>query len=288
MRDLLVITVVLVGGIVPLAAASAAEQAVSAEVRRMFRQLDGNQDGQLTAQEIAGEQARLFNRLLRTADLDGDGQLSLAEFDQGLEPDRPAKQFVQKQPNRLPGSDELLLLLAMMDANADGDIRFDEVPERLRPFYLRLEERIGRTEDRRIVIRQLAQASPLTTQLALATVRQLNLDVELEISLLPEKNWALFQRLDKPRMPGELLADAELGPELFHRFDANGDGQIVFEEVPEQLAARFDRLLARADRNHDERISLAEFQAMSRRLRAVRASDTMSDQPEMDSEMMAK
>ncbi len=288
MRRLLVITVVLVGGIVPLVSASAAEKAVSADTRRMFRQLDGNQDGQLTAQEIAGEHARLFNRLLRTADLDGDGRLSLAEFDQGLEPDRPAKQFAQKQPSRLPGSDELLLLLAMMDADADGVIRFDEAPERLRPFYLRLEQRVGQSEDRKIVARQLAQAAPVVTQLALATVRQLQLDVELEISLLPEKNWALFQRLDKPRRPGEQLANAELGLELFRRLDANSDGQIVYDEVPEQFAARFDRFLARADRNRDERISKAEFQAMSRRLRAANASDNMSDQPAMESEDLAE
>lgn len=288
MRELLVITVVLATGIVPPVAVSAAEKAVSADTRRMFRQLDGNEDGQLGTEEIAGEHARLFARLLRTADLDGDGQLSLAEFDQGLQPDRPAKQFARKQPSRLPGSDELLLLLVTMDVNADGVIRFDEVPERLRPFYLRLEQRVGQTEDRKIVARRLAQASPMATQLALATVRQLGLDVELEITLLPEKNWALFQRLNRPPRPGEQLADVVLGPELFRRLDANGDGQIVPDEVPQQLAPRFDRLLARADRNHDDRISVAEFQAISRRLRAANASDRMSDQRKTDSEMMAE
>ena len=288
MRFFPVITIVLVGGIVPLAALSAAEQAIRSDTRRMFRQLDQDQDGQLAAQEFAGEQARLFIRLLRTADLDGDGQLSLEEFNAGLQADRPAKPLAEKLPSRLPGSDELLLLLAMMDANADGVIRLDEVPERLRPFYLRLEERIGRTDERQIRAREIAQAAPGLTQLALATVRRLELDVELEIALLPEKKWALVEQLDNPRKPGDALADPEQAEELFRKLDANGDGQVVFEEVPEQFAARFDRLLARADRNRDDRISTAEFQAMSRRLRAVRASGQMSDEAMMDSEMTAE
>jgi Ca2+-binding EF-hand superfamily protein len=234
----------------------------------MFRQLDRNRDGQLASEEFASDHARLFARLLRTADSDGDGRLSESEFEEGLQAKRTAKPLAKKQPSRLPGADELLLLVAMMDANADSVIKLDEVPERLRPFYLRLEQRIGKGDQRQIKAREIAQAAPRLTQFALATVKQLELDVDLEIALLPDKNWALVERLDRPRLPEDVLAGAEQALELFRVLDTNGDGQVVYEEVPKQYAARFDRLLARADRNRDQRLSEREMRALSRRFRA--------------------
>jgi Ca2+-binding EF-hand superfamily protein len=279
------LTIALTSGFVPPGAASAEDRAVSSHVQRMFRQLDADQNGRLSHQELTGEYARLYTRLLRTADKDHDHELSLEEFDRGLQPHRPVKQMTKKQPSRLPGSDELLLLLAMMDANADGIIRLGEVPERLRPFYLRLEQRLGKTEDRQILLRQVAQAAPFFTQLAVATVERLGLNVELEIALLPDKNWALVERLDRQRQPGDVLADPEQAGNLFRLLDANGDGQLQYEEVPEQFAARFDRLLARADRNRDQRISYGEFQRLSRRVRAAKAAGPMSDGPAGDDEM---
>ncbi len=240
----------------------------------MFRQLDLNRDGQLASEEFASDHARLFARLLRTADSDGDGRLSKSEFEEGLQAKRTAKPLAKKQQNRLPGADELLLLVAMMDANADGVIKLDEVPERLRPFYLRLEKRIGKGDQRQIKVQEIARAAPGMTQFALATVKRLEFDVDLEIALLPDKNWALVERLDRPRLPGDVLAGAEQALELFRVLDTNGDGQVVYEEIPEQYAARFDRLLARADRNRDQRLSEREMRALSRRLRTAASQRT--------------
>lgn len=248
----------------------------------MFQQLDQNSDGQLASEEIADDHVRLYTRLLRTADSDRDGQLSESEFEDGLRTKRTSKPLVEKQPSRLPGADELLLLVAMADANADGVIKFDEVPERLQPFYLRLEQRLGGGDQRQIKAREIAQAAPGLTQFALVTVKRLELDVDLEIAILPEKNWALLERLDGPRLPGEVLANAEQAVELFRRLDANGDGQVVFEEVPEQFAARFDRLLARADRNGDEQLSEREMRRLSRRLRAAAASGRKPKRADVD------
>jgi Ca2+-binding EF-hand superfamily protein len=259
----------LIGGL-PLLAA---EEPVRPDSQRLFRQLDQNRDGQLESEEIAGEHARLYVRLLRTADADGDGQLSEGEFAEGLKSKRTAKPMTEKPPSRLPGADELLLLVAMADVDADGVIDPDEVPERLRPFYLRLEQRVGGGDRRQIKLREIAKAAPGLTQFALATVKRLELDVDLEFSLLPDKNWALVERLNGPRRPGEVMADVDQSLEFFRLLDTNGDGQVVYEEVPEQFTARFDRLLARADRNRDQQISEQEMRDLSNRLRALKKRD---------------
>lgn len=264
-----------------------AEQTDRTDAQRTFRQLDLDRDGQLAAEEIASEHAALFARLVRTSDADDDGRLSADEFAGGLEVRRPNKPIAEKQPSRLPGADELLLLVAMMDRNADGMIEPEEPPARLRQFYQRIEERIGGNDQGQINVRQMGQAAPRLTQLALATVRRLDLDVELELALLPEKNWALVQRLDRPRQPIDVLADPAESLNLFRRLDANGDGQIVYDEVPEPFAARFDRLLARVDRNRDERISQQEMKGLSERLRffAGRARSPRPDR-NMESDSM--
>jgi Ca2+-binding EF-hand superfamily protein len=198
------------------------------------------------------------------------------------------KAVTEKLPNRLPGSGELLLLVAMMDVNADGVIRLDEVPDRLRPVYLRIEQRIGQTGDRKIRARDLAQAAPMVSQIAVAAVERLGLDVDLEMSLLPEKNFALIDALERPPRPGDRLADPEQAAETFRLLDANGDGQIAYQEVPEQFADRFDRLLRRADANRDGRVSRQEFDRMSRRMQAFRGTDRMSSPPAGDAQMMAE
>ena len=249
----------------------AGEPSVQPERQELFLQLDRNGDGSLAVEEVEGKHARLFARLLRTADADADGRLSPNEFATGLQAQRPEKPLTEKQPSRLPGADELLLLVAMADVDADGVLSADEVPERLLPFYRRLEERLGGGETKKIRAREIARAAPGLSQFALATVKRLQIDVDLEYGLLPDKNWVLVQRLESPRRPGEVLANTEQALEFFRVLDTDGDGQIVYEEVPAVFAARFDRLLDRADRDGDRKISQREMRRLSRRVKAIQA-----------------
>ncbi len=252
-----------------LVASTFAEVEVENDPERIFRQLDTNADQSITAEEIVPGHAPLFDRLVRTADSDGNGQLSLAEFSRGLQHSRPAKPVLEKPGSRLPGADALLLLVVQMDVDADGILELQEIPSHLRFFFDRIEKRIGSNEQREINVQLLTQASPLLTQFAQKAAERLKLDVELEIALLPEKQWAMIQRLEGPRRPGRMLADPQQAKTLFRRFDANGDGKIGLDEVPEQFADRFDQLLDRADRNQDEHLSEDEMLALSRRIRAA-------------------
>ncbi len=47
--------------------------------------------------------------------------------------------------------------------------------------------------------------------------------------------------------------------ELYDRLDANHDGQLTADEVPQEHRVLFDRLLRRADRNADGKLSREEF-----------------------------
>ena len=234
----------------------AAEKAASSNI---FAELDASGDGQLEAGEIPESHQALFARLLRTSDSNGDGTLSREEFADGLRPQRPSKPLVTKVPSRLQGADELLLLLALMDADADGTVTPNEPPQYLQRFYDKLKERVGAEGDG-VVLQQVSRAAPFLSQLALRTVERLEIDVR-------KGDWKLIKRLEKGPQRGEVLSDPERAIELFKRLDANRDGKVVYREIPDRFAERFDQLLLRADRNDDDAISKREFEQLGTRYR---------------------
>lgn len=246
--------------------------AADADLRRLFQKLDTDHDRHLRADEVQTAHARLFARLLRIGDANGDGALSIAEFDHALAPVRPAKPLAEKVGNGLPGSDALLLLLVNMDANGDRAIEAKEVPPRYRPFFDQVEKIIGGEPDGRLDGPDLTRAAPRLTRAARQEAERLDIDVELELALLPEKKWALLQKMRGPYRPGDALADPKRALALFRRIDANGDGQVTLDEAPPAVADRLERLLRMADRNHDGRLSEAELLAFSRQMKSRKAN----------------
>ena len=214
-----------------------------ASVRRMFKSLDANKDGQLSVDEVRPEHAALFARLIRTADADDDGQLGRDEFAQGLQPSRPAKPLVEKPSGKLPGADALELLLSRMDRNGDQRLVVEEVPKRYLDFFDRMEERLGGEKDGRIDRRELIQASPKLCQLAKRYAAQNDIDVAAELARLPKQQRFMIERpkLDKGNdvAPEKVKKDVA---RMLKRFDQDEDGQLSREEVPKRMAERFDRI----------------------------------------------
>ncbi len=256
--------------LIVFASCSAPQSVLAAthDFQDLFAQLDRNSDGWLEADEIDDNNARLFTRLLRTADANHDSRLSVAEFEQGLQPQRLAKPLPKKQGTKLPGTDALLLLIARMDVDGNRTIIAEEVPKEFQGFFKQVQTHIGGKQDGRVTQREITQVAPRLSQLALRFTKQHDIDVELEIALLPEKQMSMVERMDAPSRPGEMISDPEQAKEIFGRLDADGNGLVTTEEVPPPFADRFEQLLERADKNQDGQLSKKELLAFSRRMKA--------------------
>lgn len=99
----------------------------------LFVRLDADQDGTVAGDEIGPEQRRLFDRLVRRGDADGDGKLSSAEWEQALTPDRREASGIERvRRDRAPNRAKRLAMLARLDRNQDGNLSADEIPDRLK------------------------------------------------------------------------------------------------------------------------------------------------------------
>ncbi|MCC7420130.1 MAG: EF-hand domain-containing protein [Planctomycetaceae bacterium] len=195
----------------------------------LFKQLDKNSDGVIKASEVGEDQTRHFERLIRVADKDGNGELTREEFLEGVRrPDRPAGE--RPEGDRGPGErgpgDRPRFgpeqLFERFDANKDGKLTLEELPnearERLRPFF----ERSGRDAiSREDLGRLMAQAGG---------------------------------RPGEGR-PGEGRPEGRpMLPRLFQRLDANGDGRLSKEELA-KAADQFDAM----DENRDGQLDPREL-----------------------------
>src|SRR5262245_21195990 len=127
----------------------------SAADAELFDRLDVDHDGQLRAREVTTDVARLFARLLRRADVNGDQALSREGFIAGLVPSRPEKPREELQPASFPQADAVRWLLISMDTDGNSRIDEKEVPEPLLRVFDRLAERLDRNKDRILDRREL-------------------------------------------------------------------------------------------------------------------------------------
>ncbi len=101
---------------------------------QLFKRMDRNGDGKVTADEVPEERRPMIERLIERADRDGDQALSLQEFTAAMDKRRPnagappAGSPVAKRPfqavggkGRLPG------LFGAIDADGDGQLSSDEI-----------------------------------------------------------------------------------------------------------------------------------------------------------------
>ncbi len=199
----------------------------------LFKQLDANGDGQLALDEAGEDHRRLFQRLVRRHDSDGNGKLSLSEFTAGLKeapPESPADGPPPAEPNeqltRFLQADPTELF-KLLDANADGKLILDEVPAERRPQFGQFFERADVDRDKALTLDEFRKGHE-----------------------------QVRQYLGTPA-PGQGPAETRPGgpgQRLFRALDLDGDGELSAEEI-----AKAPQSLAKLDQDGDGMLSRREL-----------------------------
>lgn len=181
----------------------------------LFGKLDVNKDGFVTPDEVKDDQKALYDRMLRTSDKDGDKKLSKDEFQAGLKPDETPRQPLPGGGAGIPlpkgGKGDPREFFSRLDANKDGKLSKDELPERMRDNFARMDtngDGSVSAEEFAQIGRQVGKAPPGA----------------------PQPGGAPPQGRPNPGGPmnrGDLEA-------LFDRTDANSDGKLTKDEIPEE------------------------------------------------------
>jgi Ca2+-binding EF-hand superfamily protein len=247
-----------------LAASSAGDAA-------LFDRLDADKNGRVTSDEVSSDARRLFERLLRRGDADGDEALSRDEFIASLVPSRPEKTIEAKQPATFPQADAVRWLLLTMDTSGNSWIEADEVPEDLRPVFEIMLERIDTNKNGVLERIELSRGGPPLAQIAGRYTQREGIDVAAELKKLEKKLGKAAGRFELQRVPLESLGDPEKAREIFLQLDGNGNGQIEPQEVAEPFQRPLQRLMRVGDRDRDGQLSRREFLAGAKQLSERRA-----------------
>jgi Ca2+-binding EF-hand superfamily protein len=154
-------------------------------------------------------------------------------------------------------------LFKQLDANGDGQLAGDEVPEEKKSLFERLVRLGDGDADGKLSAEEFATGLAGGEQPAAKGPRAKG---ETDAPKKPAK--ATPGRPGKAERPGP--------GRLFARLDANGDGKVELDEVPEERRPMFEKVIARNDKNGDQALSLEEFSAESP-VRMVSTGDAPRD-----------
>jgi Ca2+-binding EF-hand superfamily protein len=205
-------------GLVAAAVLASARLLAAQQEDDLFTKLDGNKDGFVSIDEVPEAQRALFERLLRKAGKEEEKKLNRVLFQAALKSDDAPKQPLgggQGFPGR-PGAAAGQLnpreVFSRLDANKDGKLSKDELPPGLQERFARLDT----NGDGALNEEEFSKAAGVGQRPPGA----------------PPAPGAANQP-----SPRELEA-------LFDRTDANSDGKVTKDEVPEErrgIRALFER-----------------------------------------------
>lgn len=216
-------------GVIPLRADDGLDSADD-----LFKKLDVNGDGKLTASEIPPQHRKFFERLIRMGDADKNGELTREEFDHAMQQTEEPVMDINKVGNLgggPPGRPNMdpKRIFQSLDKNKDGKLTRDELEGR--PRLLALFDRLGKEEltlqDISSALGNSGKANPKKSGKKRA-LAQTNPAADGESKEMSESN------------------ESGPAPPLFRMLDTNHDGRIS----PEEWAKAAD-LFEKLDRNHD-------------------------------------
>ena len=271
---------------------------------KLFDRLDADRDGAVVKDEVGENQQGLFERLLRTSDVNNDGRLDRDEFVTGTTNPPPATTAAGRRDgfsNRRGPAE----VFQRFDKDADGILMLDEVPERIQKRFQQADAdangevtKAEFTEQferhmKNFKARQLPNQSNKKQRQHRATqgqgqqaiMRALDTDHDGALSaaelaaatsslnsLDQDQDGALSQKelsrhsLQVHGRPAGQGGPAERIRQRILKSDTDGDGKISLDEAPERLQNHFDR----ADADRDGLLDATEVDAVVERIASHR------------------
>merc|ERR1711953_230801 len=213
-----------------------------ADIKAAFKRLDANGDGQICRDEMRNGM-RLgdsdLDVVFALGDLDGDGEISLAEFIRVMSPSTATA--LARFRNTFMTIEDVVSAFRIIDSNNDGSLSKAELESGMNSFGKKF------------------TGKEIESVFALADV---NSDGEINygefVSLMFP---AASSALAKFRKANRTLKNAK---DAFERFDVDGDGEICYDELVaglggEYTANEIDAIFAMGDTDQDGKISFLEF-----------------------------
>ena len=217
-----------------------AEEQNSAEEQKssgdLFNRLDKNGDGTISADELPGGQSRFFERLVKSGDKNDDSKLTREEFQSAIQRDERPSGDAPQFGRLLGGGDgfDPKRVFERLDANKDGKLTKDELPEPLRDRLGRVFDRLGKEELTSEEFAQLGRGlregggGPEAGGLQVFQRMDKNGDGKLTLDELPEPARDIFEPLWQAagKEADQGLSPEEFGRLLAERFGRGGrDGE---------------------------------------------------------------
>merc|ERR1719336_448635 len=212
------------------------------DIKAAFKRLDANGDGQICREEMRNGM-RLgdadLDVVFALGDLDGDGEISLAEFIRVMSPSTATA--LARFRNTFMTIEDVVSAFRIIDSNNDGSLSKAELESGMNSFGKKF------------------TGKEIESVFALADV---NSDGEINygefVSLMFP---AASSALAKFRKANRTLKNAK---DAFERFDVDGDGEICYDELVaglggEYTANEIDAIFAMGDTDQDGKISFLEF-----------------------------
>lgn len=184
------------------------------EPAELFDKLDANKDGVITSDEVPDDKQATFERLVRSGDANGDKKLTKDELVAGLKKLQPAADApaATERPGGRPGAAGpggagVKEIFSRMDRDGNGKLEKDEIPERMK-------ENLARIDANGDGVVELAEFEKV----------------------------AQFFPGQRPEGAAGGVPNAQFAGQMFDRMDANSDGKLTKDEIPEERRGMFDRV----------------------------------------------
>lgn len=202
----------------------------------LFKSLDKDGNGSVELSEVPEDQRRLLERLIGNHDKNKDGKLTVDELSAGLNEQRARGETPRGEagPGR-PGGGQFSgeEIFKRLDADGDGKVKPDDVPEERREGFRRMLERVDENKD------------------GAASLEEFRKGFAAAQGARPEQGNPEGRR-PQPGQPGgpQPFGDAL----LFRSVDTDGNGTLSKEEL-----AKAGEALAKLDKNADGSVSREEI-----------------------------